>query len=176
MMPTVTNNVVTFTVIISADNQDGSLLPGMTCAVHFVVERSENALAVQNAALRYRPSTLSQDRIDELLFYASLEHMTDDEQHTELAAREQQMIQTAGQTGNAIVRMLTGTAQNRMPPRPPPGQGRRTAVVMRNLWYIDSDGRLAVRQVQIGINNGSLTEIRGADDLEGKQVILRERI
>jgi hypothetical protein len=47
---------------------------------------------------------------------------------------------------------------------------------MRNLWYISNEGKLDVMQVQTGISSGSFTEIHSSFDLEGKQVILRERI
>jgi multidrug efflux pump subunit AcrA (membrane-fusion protein) len=47
---------------------------------------------------------------------------------------------------------------------------------MRNLWYIGDDGKLEVMQVRTGISSGSFTEIRSREDIEGKQVILREKI
>jgi multidrug efflux pump subunit AcrA (membrane-fusion protein) len=47
---------------------------------------------------------------------------------------------------------------------------------MRNFWYIGDDGKLNVMQVRTGITNGSFTEIRSRENLEGKQVILREKI
>jgi hypothetical protein len=47
---------------------------------------------------------------------------------------------------------------------------------MRNLWYIGEDGKLAVMRVRTGISSGSFTEIRTRDDIEEKQVILREKI
>jgi HlyD family secretion protein len=55
LSPTVTNNVVTYPVIVSVDNQDLSLLPGMTAEVHVEVARAENAVRVPAAALRFRP-------------------------------------------------------------------------------------------------------------------------
>ena len=48
-------NVITYTVVISADNPDGLLLPGMTGEVKIVSAQRENALKVPNAALRFRP-------------------------------------------------------------------------------------------------------------------------
>ena len=184
LVPIVSNNVVTYTVIIGVENRDGSLFPGMTCAVDFIVERSENALAISNAALRFQPTALSADRIEEMIFIASLALMDDDQRRTAIEAREQAQaaVQNSGNANRGLFRLLTGGGQTRQPPRPPPGQGRRTAVVIRNIWFINSDGRLEVMQVQIGINNGSLTEIRSipaslnAADLEGKQIILRERL
>ena len=56
LVPIVVNNVVSYTVIIKVENHDGSLLPGMTCAVEFIVQRSENTMLVANAALRFQPS------------------------------------------------------------------------------------------------------------------------
>ena len=51
--PTEESNVVTYTVVVEADNQGGKLLPGMTATADFVVEQVENALLVSNAALQY---------------------------------------------------------------------------------------------------------------------------
>jgi len=47
-------NVVTYTVLISADNPDLKLLPGMTANARIVVEEHEKALKIPNAALRFR--------------------------------------------------------------------------------------------------------------------------
>jgi HlyD family secretion protein len=49
-------NVVSYTVVISAANPDLALLPGMTANVRIAVENREAALKVPNAALRWRPA------------------------------------------------------------------------------------------------------------------------
>src|SRR5687768_489345 len=49
-------NVVSYTVVISAANPDMALLPGMTANVRIAVDSRENALKVPNAALRWRPA------------------------------------------------------------------------------------------------------------------------
>ncbi len=49
-------NVVSYTVVISAANPDLALLPGMTANVRIVVEDRAAALKVPNAALRWRPA------------------------------------------------------------------------------------------------------------------------
>jgi HlyD family secretion protein len=48
-------NVVSYTVVISAANPDLALLPGMTANVRVVVDQRENVLKLANAALRFRP-------------------------------------------------------------------------------------------------------------------------
>ncbi len=49
-------NVVSYTVVISAANPDMALLPGMTANVRIAVDSRDNALKVPNAALRWRPA------------------------------------------------------------------------------------------------------------------------
>ena len=53
--PVTVQNVVSYTVVISARNPDLALLPGMTANVRIVVDGRENVLTVPNAALRFRP-------------------------------------------------------------------------------------------------------------------------
>lgn len=50
------DNVVNYTVVVTLENPAGTLLPGMTARVDFLVAASTNVLKVKNAALRYRPS------------------------------------------------------------------------------------------------------------------------
>jgi HlyD family secretion protein len=50
-----TQNVVTYTVVVTTDNVDGRLKPYMTANVDFEIERRTNALRVPNSALRWQP-------------------------------------------------------------------------------------------------------------------------
>jgi len=52
-------NVVTYTVMISAPNPDGLLLPGMTADVRILVQEHQDAMVVPNAALSFRPTRYS---------------------------------------------------------------------------------------------------------------------
>lgn len=51
-----TDNVVSYTAVVTLANGDGKLLPGMTATVEFITGSATNVLTVPNAALRYRPS------------------------------------------------------------------------------------------------------------------------
>lgn len=53
--PEVTDNVVTYKAILTVDNTDLLLRPGMTATAQIVVQEVPDALAVPNAALRYSP-------------------------------------------------------------------------------------------------------------------------
>ncbi len=51
-----TQNVVTYTVVVVTDNSSGKLLPYLTANLQFEVQRRQNVLQVPNAALRWRPA------------------------------------------------------------------------------------------------------------------------
>ncbi len=53
--PTTQQNVVTYDVVVAVDNPDQILMPGMTAYVNVQVAQRKDALAVPNAALRFRP-------------------------------------------------------------------------------------------------------------------------
>jgi HlyD family secretion protein len=52
---TMTQNVVTYTVEVNTNNDDGKLLPYLTANAKFITGRRENVLLVPNAALRWVP-------------------------------------------------------------------------------------------------------------------------
>jgi HlyD family secretion protein len=48
-------NVVTYTALVTANNDAGQLMPGMTANVRIVTDTRESVLKAPNAALRFRP-------------------------------------------------------------------------------------------------------------------------
>src|SRR6185436_6791097 len=56
-----TQNVVTYTVVIDVDNSELKLLPYLTADVYFEVDHRDDVLLVPNSALRYKPNP---DQID----------------------------------------------------------------------------------------------------------------
>jgi HlyD family secretion protein len=52
LKPTVTQNVVTYAVVLNAGNSSGELFPGMTATVDFVLKDLHDVLRVPSAALR----------------------------------------------------------------------------------------------------------------------------
>jgi HlyD family secretion protein len=61
--PHTLQNVVTYTVVVSTENPDLRLLPGMTANVKIVVDERTEALTVPNAALRFRPADKEKEGI-----------------------------------------------------------------------------------------------------------------
>lgn len=62
MNASMSQNVVTYTVVVSVDNNSDALLPYLTANVEFILSEQANALSVSAAALRFRPKALPEDR------------------------------------------------------------------------------------------------------------------
>ena len=53
---TTVSNVVTYDVVVTVENPDEILIPGMTAYVNVILAEKKNVLIVPNAALRYKPT------------------------------------------------------------------------------------------------------------------------
>jgi len=65
--PQTVQNVVTYNVIISVDNPQLKLKPGMTANITITVDQRENVLKVPNAALRYLPPGMTREKVFEMM-------------------------------------------------------------------------------------------------------------
>lgn len=194
LVPETTDNVVNYFVIVKANNSDGSLLPGMTANVEFIKEIKESALLVPNTSLRYQPSSLSAQEIQRMVYAAGLTDLSAEQQKTALAEYDASLksADSAKSTSTTKKTGLTGILSGGGPGGPggpesksstaTAGESTTTtttasasAVAKKSLWYLDSQGKLAVKIVGVGSTDGTHTEIIGADDLEGKQIIVREK-
>ncbi|MDR2499644.1 MAG: efflux RND transporter periplasmic adaptor subunit [Treponema sp.] len=188
LVPAVQNNVVSYTVIINVENLDGALLPGMTCAVEFILERREDILMAPNAALRFQPRTLGAEEIAGMVFNAALQGMSADQQkaareerNRALAREQEASARTAGPSGTGLAGLVSvnnpamGRRGGPGPGAPAQGSPNRSAgpsrsggrMAARNLWYLDGEGKLAVLQVRTGITDGAHTEVRPAESRAG---------
>ena len=62
--PKTEQGVVTYNVVVRADNLDGVLLPGMTARVDIIAARRDAVLKIANSALRFRPTPVAIDKDD----------------------------------------------------------------------------------------------------------------
>ncbi len=148
LQSTTVDNVVNYTVVVTLENPDGKLLPGMTARVDFLVNSAVNVLKVANAALRYKPS-------DEVLaqFGAT---PTSKDATTAIGS------DSTATTGGGSAGMRARRAQ---------GSGSGTGNGSGTLYSLDPDGRLQIARVHTGISDGASTEVQGQDVSEGMTVI-----
>jgi HlyD family secretion protein len=57
--PQTVQNVVTYDIVISVDNSDQALMPGMTAASRIVVDQRDDVIRVPNQALRFVPKGIA---------------------------------------------------------------------------------------------------------------------
>jgi len=149
LQPETVSNVVNYTVVIDAQNDDKLLLPGMTATVDFVVESKQDVLLVPNLALKVQPT----------------EEM--------IAAYQENRRKQFESLPDSVKEKI----RSRMGDRPDGGGqgfGRSGAMPRdaRRLWLIDEHNNLQMIPIQTGISDGKQTEIvRGRDITEGMRVI-----
>ncbi|MBW4054138.1 MAG: efflux RND transporter periplasmic adaptor subunit [Proteobacteria bacterium] len=59
--PVITQNVVTYVVVVNVDNSDLKLMPGMTANVSVEVAKKDDVLKLPPAALRFKPKSIVND-------------------------------------------------------------------------------------------------------------------
>ena len=186
LIPATKDNVVNYSVVVTVDNTDGSLLPGMTTEAEFVVARQEYVLSVPNAALRYEPSMLSTEEIETRVRELRLSVLPEEQREAIAAAIAARRELAGGLRGNGRAGMMGGM------PMGIPGMGRGAfrqnggggsmlgelaeLMAQKTLWYMDANGKLEVLLVSAGISDGSNTVISCETDIEGLSIIVRENI
>lgn len=184
LIPQTVNNIVTYTVIVDAQNPDGKLMPGMTANADFLMELKENVLKVPSVAFRFQPSGEAAAEAMKKLFEARIAGLPEKEREK---ARERFEAARKAAEGGAGSRSSGGLMGGGMPipgaGRPPgsassnggvlPGPGGQAGGQRKPLWYLDEEQELAVLMVETGATDGTSTEIIGPPELEGKKVVLK---
>lgn len=86
LVPETSGNVVYYSVIILADNDSGTLLPGMSASVEFIKQKKDNVLNVPSAAFRFTPATMTAAELRKAVFVAGLADVPE-ERKAEMLAR-----------------------------------------------------------------------------------------
>ena len=152
LQPETIQNVVNYTVVVDAANEDGLLLPGMTATVDFLVEQRDDVLLVPNAALRITPT--------QEMMLAARKQMEE-----RRGAQPGSVGEAGGQSASGSQGQMVNSGM--MPLTPPGGQTDRKLV-----WYLDGAGEIRVEPVRVGATDGKYTEIVSARSIdEGTAVI-----
>ncbi|MCD6192588.1 MAG: efflux RND transporter periplasmic adaptor subunit [Candidatus Aminicenantes bacterium] len=151
--PEVVQNVVTYTTIVSVENPEMKLRPGMTATVSIIVGEARNVLRVPNAALRFRPQ-LSPEEMKKMF--------------------EELRAQRRSTSGNSA------SSSGRRPPfsgERGASQGERSAKDksrrgMAMVWVLEEGHKLRPVPVKTGVTGDEYTEIVRSDLKEGDEVVI----
>jgi HlyD family secretion protein len=148
---TTVQNVVTYDAVIDVDNSDLRLRPGMTANVTIVYDERRDALAVANAALRFRPPP-------------------------SLAGSS-----SAGPSGSGRHAHAHGSASAAAAGEPPEGKEGKdgkdskdaaAAREAKTVWVMRGGVNPVALTVHAGLTDGTVTEILDGDLKEGEQVVV----
>jgi HlyD family secretion protein len=173
LSPTVTQNVVNYTVIIGVANPDLKLMPGMTATVSIEVDKREDVMRVPIQAIRFTPPDEPKDAGSRMGISersnGKPEHGSSDSVRGERISRRED----GGQNGDRAERMKrwreraakdsTGTMRSER--KPSDGAVRATVWVMQ-------DGKPKVVPIMRGIMNTQYVVVLDGGVKEGDQVII----
>jgi len=140
LQPQTIQNVVNYTVVIDAPNEEGLLYPGMTATIDFIAQRVAGGLLVSNKALRVQP--------------------TEEMRKAIRASRERRLNELPESMREMIRERKTG-ADGSSPASPPFGamMGGNQESDMGRLWVMDGEGSLQMAMVRKGATDGVNTAI-----------------
>jgi HlyD family secretion protein len=197
------NNVVTYTVIIEAANEDRKLFPGMTANVEIEAAKRDDVLRVSNDALRYKPKAgagtsvgdQGGDRTQRMIDRLKGEIALTAEQETAVRdALKKLSDETKAATSGATMGgppMDFGAMRQRMTSRVEQAlqplltedqrkpyerwkQGRETAKTA-TLWVIDATGKPSPQFVRIGLADEKFSELLSDTIAPGANIVVRAR-
>ncbi len=157
-----TQNVVTYTVEVNADNPDGALVPYRSANTKFLVNESKDVLMVPNAALRWRPKSADAS--------ATTPPVATPPAAASGAGASAAPVGSAGSSPTAAASGSGGSGT---------GRGRRSgtggsggaAKAKPSMVYILENGAPKAVAVQTGITDDVNTAILGGDLKEGDLLI-----
>lgn len=150
LAPTITQNVVTYTVEVTTENPDETLFPYLTANIKFETDRRDDVLSVPNAALRYTP------------------------------AEELMVAEAKAKYGLAAMPAAGGGGPRGGAGAGGPGGGGAGAArggprTAGTIWVRADDGNLLRPiEVKLGMTDGAATEVQGDDLEEGMEVVTGE--
>jgi len=196
LAPNELQNVVTYTVIIHAENPGRVLYPGMTATLEIITGQREDALRIPNTAARFEPANTAAllaesdggnrrrggDGGGRIAALTEQLNLTDGQQR-ELQAKMRELFANSGSNrgggrpGNGdrskrINSILRSVLTNDQWQEYQAGQKDRPRP--KTIWVLDEDGKISPRRVRLGIADGSHTEIVDGGLNVGDAVIIRE--
>lgn len=193
LSPTTVNNVVTYTVVVSAANNEGRMLPGMTATLRIITDERADVLRVPNAALRWRPpgqgAAPGQAAAPANPMEAALREMTDltpaQRQEVEAAGREMRERMAALPADPEARRQQAQAARQRLQSRLnavlTPEQRARLAAsrgtrqaggAAGTVYVVEGDGTPRAIAIRTGLTDGNVTEVLSGDLQPDMQVVI----
>lgn len=162
-------NVVTYSTIVSVENPELKLRPGMTATVNIITGTAENVLLVPNSATRFTPP-LSQDEMIAMFQKLRAEMMQ--------RRGEATGAQPGGQTGGLATGGFPAGASGGQAPaggffggNHAGGEESQRRKQFSRVWILEKNGELRPIFIRTGVTDDNYIEVKWGDLKEGQLVI-----
>ena len=189
-------NIVTYTVIIEASNNDRKLFPGMTANAQIEVAKKDSVLRVPNDALRFKPRDAAAEpqgnRAEKMLARLKTDLQLSDEQEGALREEFKKLAPAPKPSGpgaqadpvqdaaalrqrmqSAIEKTLGPTLTAEQRPLFDKWKRGRENTKAGAVFVLDGSGKPERRQVRLGIADDQFAEIASGQLNEGERIVLR---
>jgi HlyD family secretion protein len=166
-----TDNVVSYTVVVTLDNAGSQLLPGMTATVQFITGSATNVLTVPNAALRFTPTSEERAASGLPLTTPSADSSRGGRGGAASGRGTGPVASAAGATADTPVAGITAAVRPRRAGGSAAG-GPGSTGGPGGLWTLDANQKLARLPVRVALSDGQRTQVSGVGIVAGTQVII----
>jgi HlyD family secretion protein len=150
--PTISQNVVTYNVVVDVTNEGGVLKPGMTAQVSFVANQRDDVLRIPNAALRFKPPKDDKEK--------------DKKKDERKESKDSKDTKTAAATKSAPAATTgtptapTASAQSRRPPA--------------RVFKVNEKNELVPVEIRTGLASNQFTEVLSGELKAGDELVIRD--
>ncbi|MBI5215883.1 MAG: efflux RND transporter periplasmic adaptor subunit [Ignavibacteriae bacterium] len=148
LAPVLTQNVVTYTVIIEVPNPDLKLRPGMTATVSVLIEKKEHVLRVPTLALRFQPPAEVLEKFD---------------------GEKPKNGMSNGNQGGERMAMGGGSERRGMMNGGMDGMKKMKST---RVWISTPSGELKPVKIKLGLNDNRFAEVLEGELKEGDEIVL----
>jgi len=160
LSPNISSNVVTYTVIINAENQEQKLLPGMTANCDIVVQEATQVLTIPLKALQFKPNESTPGYSPQAeAALGDTKKRKPGEQASPLQA-----IENTKHIGG-------DTKQRRSGEQGGQRQGKQAREDRGRVWVLGGDGLLSSKGITLGISDGTKVHVAEGLDKNSKVVV-----
>jgi HlyD family secretion protein len=160
--PSISQNVVTYNVIVDTTNEGQRLKPGMTAQVSFVAAQRNDVVRIPTAALRFKPPKDDKDDKKKKDAKAAEKKKAEAKPATDADKSSGQAAKPAEVAVPANTRTLSGPAS---------GGGRRG---VGTVYKLNEKNELVPVSVKTGIASNQHTELVEGDIKAGDELVIRD--
>ncbi len=152
LAPVLTQNVVTYTIIIKVPNPDLKLRPGMTATVSVLIEKKEHVVRIPTVALRFQPPAEVLEKFG--------------------GGKENGSSQMSGGNGSQRSERMNMGGGSERGGKMHGGMDGNKKMKSTRVWISTASGELKPVQVKLGLNDNRFAEVLDGELKEGDEIII----